>query len=213
MLSIPMRTCFLFCLLSAFNQQVAFAQQQNAKPLYYLGITGHFEANQTYANSGLIVDKVAKDSPFRTMVSLERGEVRTLRQGERISSLGDGTFSSPGEYYKQIDQSKHRHGRMVVTIHSSDRDTDGKMFLIQAQPLRKSEFRLGITAAPGQNGGAVVTNVPPGVPATKLWSPTQNERNISLEQNDEIMSINGLATPNSTAVIQALASSKMVWQP
>ena len=203
-----LRFCLLCCCFLASFNQVAFSQQRNTEPLYYLGITGHFEANQTYANSGLIVDKVAKDSPFRTMVSLERGEVRSLRQGERISSLGDGTFSSPGEYYKQIDQSKHRHGRMVVTIHSSDRDTDGKMFLIQAQPLRKPEYRLGITAAPGQNGGAVVTNVSPGVPATKLWSPTQNERNIALEPNDEIMSINGSATPNSTAVIQALASSE-----
>ena len=92
MINKSFRLSFVFCLFVGPVNQSAMSQQQGAAPLYYHGIAGHFDANQTYANSGLIVDKVNADSPFQKMESFETGRIRTLRVGERISSLGDGTL-------------------------------------------------------------------------------------------------------------------------
>jgi len=97
---------------------------------------------------------------------------------------------------------------MWVSVHLSENDTDGEMFLVQAQPASLNQYRLGITAAPGPNGGASVVEVPADSPATKMWLPTQTEKNITLEAGDEIMSVNGVASSNSNAVIQGLAKSK-----
>ena len=200
-------SCLIVCLFSALITQSAMSQQQGAEPIYYHGIAGHFDANQTYANSGLIVDKVNADSPFQKMESFETGRIRTLRVGERISSLGDGTLGSVREFNQQINQSKHRHGRMLVTVHSADGSSQ-EDFLVQAQPLKQNNYRLGINAAPGPNGGSSVIDVPAGSPATKMWSPTQTEKNIALEVGDEIMSVNGVAAPNTAAVIQGLSNCK-----
>ena len=196
------------CCMLASVSQVGLAHQQKAAPQYYLGVTGHFDANQTYANAGSIIDEVARDNPFVKMESLESGKVRSLCIGERVSSLGDGSINSVSEFNKQVDRSKHRHGRMYVSVHSSDRDTDGEMFLVQAQPIQNDGYRLGITGAAGPNGGTVVVDVPAGSQATRLWSPTQTEKNIALEPNDEIMSINDIATPDSSAVIRGWSASK-----
>ena len=197
------------CWLLANCNQFAFSQQQNTEPLYYHGLTGHFDQNQTYANAGLIVDEVAAGSPFKKMQSLEKhGPARALRKGDRISGFGGGSISTVREFNEQIDDAKHRHGRMYVSINSSDLDSDGEMFLVQAQPVRKNGFRLGIIGAAGPNGGTAVVEVPAGSPATKLWSPTQTERTIYLEKGDEIMSVNGIATLNSAAVVQALSKSE-----
>ena len=172
MMNKALGSCFVFCLLLTGFNQVAFSQQQSAEPLYYHGLTGHFDQSQTYANAGLIVDELADDSPFKKMESLETRKIRSLRRGERISSILDEQITSPQSFNLQINQSRHRHGRMYVSIRSSGRDTDGEMFLVQAQPIRKDGFRLGITAAAGPNGGSLVLDVPAGSPATKLWSST-----------------------------------------
>ena len=46
------------CCMLASVSQVGLAHQQKAAPQYYLGVTGHFDANQTYANAGSIIDEV-----------------------------------------------------------------------------------------------------------------------------------------------------------
>lgn len=158
--------------------QTSHGQQPTSQPelIYYHGISGHFDESQTYANPGLIVDKVNTDSPFQKMESVETGRIRSLRVGERISSLGDGGITSARVFNQQINDSRHRHGRMVVSVRSDNSDADGEMFLVQAQPLKQNNFRLGITAAPGPNGGSRVVEVPTGSPATKMWSPTHAEK-------------------------------------
>ena len=189
--------------------QTSHGQQPTSQPeaIYYHGISGHFDENQTYANAGLIVDNVNTDSPFQKMESVETGRIRSLRVGERISSLGDGGITSARDFNQQINDSRHRHGRMFVSVHANGSDTDGKMFLVQAQPLKQNNFRLGITAAPGPNGGSRVVEVPAGSPATKMWSPL-HKKNFTLEAGDEIMSVNGVASPSSDAVIRGLAKTK-----
>lgn len=210
MMNKALSVLFAACLLLVDFQQTAMSQQDgaNAAPIYYLGLTGHFDQNPTYANAGFIIDKVAADSPFLKMWSWETERLQKLRPGDRISSLGDGGMRSFRDLNSQIDQAKHRHGRMQVSVHrSSDRDQEGQMYLIQAQPFATGGYRLGITARSGPNGGALVDQVTAGSPATKMWSETQTERIIFLEPNDEIMSVNGMATADSAAVIGALATS------
>ena len=161
--------------------QTTRGQQSPPQPelIYYHGISGHFDESQTYANPGLIVDKVNTDSPFQKMESVETGRIRSLRVGERISSLGDGGITSARDFNQQINDSRHRHGRMVVSVHSDNSDSDGEMFLVQPQPFKQNNFRLGITAAPGPNGGSTVLEVPAGCPCLLYTSPSPRDRTRS----------------------------------
>ena len=124
------RLAFFLCLLATDIATECVGQQQNtnSQPCYYMGLKGHFSDRQDFSNAGLIIDDVAADSPFKKMEGLD-GQVRSLRKGERVSSLGDGAMSPVRDYYNQIEQAKHHHGRMWVSVHSASNATAGEMFL------------------------------------------------------------------------------------
>ena len=205
-----MKFGFALCLLVFCFQAEAFSQQQNAsaEPYYYMGLKGHFADRQGSSNFGLIIDEVAADSPFKKMESLDSGRIRSLRKGERVSSLSGGAMRSVRDYYSQIEDAKLEHGRLYVLVHSAENDTDGD------DVCRSSSTSCSLSVSIGDHCNTWPQWRSLGGSSSRRITGHKNvvayadEKTIFLEKNDEIMSVNGVATPDAATVVRALSASK-----
>jgi hypothetical protein len=176
-----------------------FGQAQTASR-YQLGVVGKFIQGQGYN-----VDQVVAGSAANRIVAQDDGATYRLEKDDIIVAVDGEMLTSAGSLIRQLNESRHRHGRSWISVLDKATGTE-RSFLAQLTKQNYSNsYSLGVIPKGTGKQGILVDTVTPGGPATKMWN--QQFSTAWIDPDDEILSVNDFQTHDVDSLRAAIQTT------